>query len=98
VPANCTGKFQPCDGGIQQPLKLALKHTEHEDIIKEILQELEKDTISRPDSIKLSKSLPVLHDWSTQWINEAFHKLNISSVVKQLYSLFILINYFFTKV
>ncbi|HEV7738636.1 MAG TPA: hypothetical protein VGO47_14845 [Chlamydiales bacterium] len=36
VPANCTGVFQPCDVGIQRPLKLSIKRSSHEDVVREI--------------------------------------------------------------
>ena len=84
VPANCTGMFQPCNVGIQRPLKLSLKRTAHEDIVKEILGHLDKEMTS-PDGVLLSKSLPVLRNRSTRWINEAFHALNIPALVKQVH-------------
>ncbi|KAG2343785.1 hypothetical protein BDR05DRAFT_883749, partial [Suillus weaverae] len=40
VPAGTTGVAQPCDVGIQRPLKLAIKELQHEDIVTETLTQL----------------------------------------------------------
>ncbi|KIK79573.1 hypothetical protein PAXRUDRAFT_60299, partial [Paxillus rubicundulus Ve08.2h10] len=40
IPAGTTGVAQPCDVGIQRPLKLAIKELWHEDIIAETLSQL----------------------------------------------------------
>ena len=42
VPGGCTGVHQPCDVGIQRPLKLSMRKSYHEDIVNEFLSELDK--------------------------------------------------------
>jgi len=37
VPANCTGLFQPCDVGIQQVLKLAIRRTVLKDVVDDTM-------------------------------------------------------------
>ncbi|KAG2353986.1 hypothetical protein BDR07DRAFT_1382639 [Suillus spraguei] len=43
VPAGTTGVAQPCDVGIQCPLKLAIKKLQHEDIVMETLTQLKPE-------------------------------------------------------
>ena len=42
VPGGCTGVHQPCDVGIQRPLKLSIRRSYHEDIVEEFREKLEK--------------------------------------------------------
>ncbi|KAF9558800.1 hypothetical protein CPC08DRAFT_549321 [Agrocybe pediades] len=42
VPGGCTGVHQPCDVGIQRPLKLSIRKSYHEDIVTELLSELDR--------------------------------------------------------
>ena len=41
VPGGCTGVHQPCDVGIQRPLKLSIRKSYHEDIVAEFVSQLE---------------------------------------------------------
>ncbi|KIJ31233.1 hypothetical protein M422DRAFT_102736, partial [Sphaerobolus stellatus SS14] len=41
IPANCTGIFQPCDVGMQRPLKLLLKRFSLEDVVEEVSKAFE---------------------------------------------------------
>jgi hypothetical protein len=49
VPAGTTGVAQPCDTGIQHPLKLAIKELQHSDIVLETVTQLAAGTT--PDDI-----------------------------------------------
>ena len=61
VPGSCTGKFQPCDVGIQWPLKLSLKRSYHEDVVVELLAQMNaKDSV-----IHLDRQIGALWDRST---------------------------------
>jgi hypothetical protein len=42
VPGGCTGIAQPCDVGVQHPFKLAIKRSQHADIVEESLLLLKK--------------------------------------------------------
>lgn len=42
VPGGCTSVQQPCDVGIQRPLKLSIRQSYHEDIVKEMREKLDK--------------------------------------------------------
>ena len=41
APGGCTGVHQPCDVGIQWPLKLSMRKSYHETIVNELLTEFE---------------------------------------------------------
>ena len=64
VPGGCTGVDQPCDVGIQRPLKLSMRKSYHEDIVNEFSKELEKGN-STPH---LKDQLGVLRDRSVRWL------------------------------
>ena len=53
VPEGCTGVHQPCDVGIQQPLKLLTRKSYHENIVNDFLKKLDKGnpTLSLNDSL-----------------------------------------------
>ena len=42
VPGGCTKIHQPCDVGIQQPLKLSIKKSYHEDVVQELMLQVKK--------------------------------------------------------
>ncbi|KAF8233300.1 hypothetical protein L208DRAFT_1267170 [Tricholoma matsutake] len=44
IPGGCTGVAQLCDVGIQQPWKLSIKRSYHEDIVSKILEQLKNKT------------------------------------------------------
>ncbi|HEV7738215.1 MAG TPA: hypothetical protein VGO47_12700, partial [Chlamydiales bacterium] len=58
VPANCTGVFQPCDVGIQRALKLSIKRSSHEDVVREIAEGFTDEGIL-PHEVRITKSLPI---------------------------------------
>jgi len=47
VPGGCTGVHQPCDVGIQWPLKLSMRKSYHEDIVNEFILQLEEGNFRR---------------------------------------------------
>ena len=61
IPANCTGLFQPCDVGIQQVLKLAIKHTALQNVVNDTTKQLEAGI--EPSAVTFDK-LPVVQDCS----------------------------------
>jgi hypothetical protein len=64
VLANCTGKFQPADVGLQRPIKHMLKQN-----LFEWMAQGHQDAIAwgaQPEEIKVTTSLPKLRDASVQ--------------------------------
>ena len=57
VPGGCTGVHQPCDVGIQRPLKLSIRH---EDIVAEFVSQLNNGSTI----LKIDDSIGVLRDRS----------------------------------
>jgi len=60
VPGGCTGLFQPCDLGIQRPVKLSMKHEQHADLVWEALTLLEKG--KAPEEVKLDAWKAIFRD------------------------------------
>ena len=81
VPGGCTGKFQPCDVGVQRPLKLSLKRSYHEDVVAELLSQMKAN-----EPIHLDTRIGALRDRSTRWIWNAFHAINDKTLVKKVCS------------
>jgi hypothetical protein len=81
VPGGCTGVHQPCDVGIQRPLKLSIRKSYHEDIVNEFLLAL-----NAGDSTPILKdTLRVLHDHSVRWMWNAYQVLQNKGLVKKVY-------------
>ena len=80
VPGGCTGVAQPCDVGIQRPLKLSMKRTYHEDIITEVLKQID----AKSEVINIDSRLPTLRDQSTHWIWNAYKVISNKALVKKV--------------
>ena len=89
VPANCTGLFQPCDVGIQQVLKLAIKHTALQDIINDTKEQL--DSGIEPSMVTFEKWLGVVWDHSVQWLVNGYKAINNPELIKKVCSRIFLI-------
>jgi len=81
VPGNCTGVGQPCDVSIQRPFKLAVKRSQHADIVNESLALLEKN---QPSLVRLDTTVSTLHDGVIQWVIDGYHAVNRPEIVKQV--------------
>jgi hypothetical protein len=79
VPGGCTGVHQPCDVGIQRPLKLSIRKSYHEDIVNEFVSELNKGN----NSPSLKEALGVIRDRSVQWLWNAYNTINNEKLVKK---------------
>jgi len=74
-----------CDVGIQRVFKHAIRQAAQADMIAEALLGLEKDVVSKNISaIHLSKSLPVIQNWSVRWLNKTYHTVNNPVFVKKV--------------
>jgi hypothetical protein len=83
VPGGCTGLFQPCDVGIQHPLKLSIKRHQQVDIVNETLIQFQKGVA--PESVKFNLKLGCLRDRSVNWMVLAYHEINKPSIVLQVF-------------
>jgi len=80
VPGGCTGVHQPCDVGIQRPLKLSMRKSYHETIVNELLTKFDKGNTA-PD---LKDTLGVLCDCSVRWMWNAYKALSNKELVKKV--------------
>lgn len=70
VPANCTGKYQPADVGLQRPLKHRLKAALFDWMAGVHRQQLAAG--AKPEDIKITSSLPKLRDVSVAGLVQAY--------------------------
>ena len=82
VPANCTGIFQPCDIGIQQVLKLAIKRSALKDIVDHTMSQLRLGVA--PNQITFEKRLPIVQNRSVQWLINGYEAINNSEIVQKV--------------
>lgn len=82
VPGGCTGLFQPCDLGIQRPVKIMLKRAQHADLVREALEKLEGGT--KPEELKLDARKGIVRDRTVGWMIQAYHGVNKPEIVKKV--------------
>lgn len=80
MPGGCTGVHQPCDVGVQRPLKLSTRKSYHEDIVNDFLKELDKGN----PTPHLNDSLGVIHNQSVRWMWNVYQALNNKELVKKI--------------
>ncbi|KAF4615755.1 hypothetical protein D9613_012424 [Agrocybe pediades] len=81
VPGGCTGVHQPCDVGIQRPLKLSMRKSYHEDIVNELFSELSSGN-TEPS---LKDALSVVRNRSVRWMWNAYNVINNKSLVQKAF-------------
>jgi hypothetical protein len=69
---GCTGIHQPCNIGIQQPLKLSLQWSYHEDIVNKVFQQVENGV----EALTIDDRIGVLHNRTVRWLWNA-HQASI---------------------
>ena len=67
IPAGCTGLWQPCDVGIQRPLKLSIKHNQQSGVVNETLTQLQKGIA--PGDVKFNLMIGHLQDCTVTSFN-----------------------------
>jgi hypothetical protein len=82
VPGGCTGIWQPCDVGIQRPLKHAIRRLQLEDVIEETVALLDHGT--DPSQIRVDITIKTLRNRSPRWFVEAFHAINKPDLILQV--------------
>ena len=80
VPGGCTSVHQPCDVGIQRPLKLSIRRSYHEDIVAEFVSQLNYGSAI----LKIDDSIGLLRDRSVGWMWNAFLVLKNKELVKKV--------------
>lgn len=80
VPGSYTGVHQPCDVGIQRPLKLSVKKSYHEDVVEDLLSQANQGT-SMP---KLKEGIKDLRDRSPRWMWNTYKALSNEQLVKKV--------------
>ncbi|KAE9395696.1 hypothetical protein BT96DRAFT_1043228 [Gymnopus androsaceus JB14] len=83
IPGGCTGDAQPCDVGIQRPLKLSLKRSYHESAVNEVLVQLD----AKLDIIVLDNTVGKLRNESVRWLVRAYHDVNKPELVKKAFEM-----------
>jgi hypothetical protein len=84
VPGGCTGIHQPCDVGIQRPLKLSLKRSYHEDVVNQLLTQFDEKQDGEPEVLIFNETLGELRDSSVRWLWNAFNAVNKPNLVKKV--------------
>lgn len=80
VPGGCTGVFQPCDVGMQRPMKLSIKKSYHEEVVKEVLGQVKWNQLC----VILSKEIATHRNRSVRWLVNTYHILNNPWLVKKV--------------
>ncbi|KAG6823766.1 hypothetical protein H0H92_009110, partial [Tricholoma furcatifolium] len=83
VPGNCTGVAQPCDVGIQRPLKLSTKRSYHEDIVEDFLQQMKGGA----EKLIVEKRVGVMRDRSVRWLWNAFTAVNRVDLIQKAFAM-----------
>ena len=80
IPGGCTGLWQPLDIGIQQILKLSIRHAVYHNIVKEA-----SDQITKGDEIiKLDMTLGTLRNQAVGWIVDVIHEINKKEIIMKV--------------
>jgi hypothetical protein len=82
VPAGCTGLFQPCDVGVQLPVKHSLKKSAHEDIVNEVLRQLEAGV--SPQKVTIDSGIKVMRNRTVGWLWRAYSTVNKPDIIKKV--------------
>jgi hypothetical protein len=80
VPGGCTSVHQPCDVGIQRPLKLLIRMSYHEDLVAKFVEQLNNGSTV----FKIDNSIGVLCDHSVGWMLNTFLVLKNKELVKKV--------------
>jgi hypothetical protein len=81
VPGGCTGVAQPCDVGIQRPLKLSIRRCQQDDLVEEVKHKLDHN--GNESVVVLDKTIGTLRNRSVKWLLDAHNEVNKSDMVKK---------------
>ncbi|KAG2065561.1 hypothetical protein BDR04DRAFT_1234494 [Suillus decipiens] len=80
-----TGVTQPCDVGLQHPIKLAIKEFQHADIVDKMLTQLSSGVVASEIHLDVTKG--TLRDRSVQWFIKAHKAVNKTDLIKKAFAL-----------
>ena len=79
IPGGCTGVLQPCDVGIQRPLKLSLTRSYHEDVVTILLNQFKAG-----NEPHLPDTIGALRDGSVRWLLNATKAVDNEDLIKKV--------------
>lgn len=79
VPGGCTGVVQPCDVGVQRPLKLSVKQSYHEVLVNEVLEQTKEGK-----ALTIDNQIGTHHNHSVQWLWNAYAAINQPDLIKMV--------------
>jgi hypothetical protein len=82
VPAGCTGLFQPCNVGVQLPVKHTLKRSAHEDVVNKVLRQLEAGVTAQ--MVTIESGIKVLRNRIVCWLWKAYTAVNKPDIIKKV--------------
>jgi hypothetical protein len=82
VPAGCTGLLQPCNVGVQLPIKHSLKRSAHKDIVNEVLRQLEAG--ASPQKVTIDSGIKVMRNQTVGWLWRAYNTVNKPDIIKKV--------------
>ncbi|EKM53118.1 uncharacterized protein PHACADRAFT_259291 [Phanerochaete carnosa HHB-10118-sp] len=84
---GCTGIFQPCDVGIQRPLKHTVRRAAHHYKFQETLSLLQPgvDAVN----VQLDRTIGVARDRSIEWMVRAYEAISNVDLVKKVSELYL---------
>ncbi|KAH9911075.1 uncharacterized protein B0H18DRAFT_820128, partial [Fomitopsis serialis] len=77
VPGGCTALFQPCDAGMQRPIKHTIWQAQHEDVVSEALARINHNITLKSkgqpkEPLKLDVTVGVLRNRRLGWLVKAY--------------------------
>ncbi|EED85048.1 predicted protein [Postia placenta Mad-698-R] len=78
---------QPCDTGIQQPLKHVIRQAQHADLVAEALDQIKNKPGGSDPQMKVDMTLGTLRDRSVGWLVDAYRAVNKPEIVKKAFEL-----------
>ena len=85
VPANCTSLFQPCDIGVQQVLKLAIRWTALKNIVDDTMQQLRSGI--KPSNVVFEKRIAIVRNRSVDWLVNGYEAINNCELIRKVIDL-----------
>ena len=83
MPGGCTGVHQPCDVGIQCPLKLLAKRSYHKDVVQEMLVQIDK----KSEIFTIDDWIMILQNQSVRWLWNAYNSVNKKEIIQKVSSI-----------
>ena len=89
VPGGCTALFQPCDVGMQRPIKHAIRQAQHDDVVREALLKISHNAVlkskgQQAEVLKLDTTIGTLRDRSVGWLLKAYKQCNKPAIVSKV--------------